>query len=149
MSSLPVLTTLCPICYISPPIYRCPRCSMRTCSMECSQTHKLRASCTGIRDPAKYIPRRRMKASTIDMDFNFLKTVQKSHENGRHHIEKLEKRGESSTKKKRVQAKRRMALAKALERGCKVERLPKWMERSERNKTIWDSEYRSYFLEVD
>jgi hypothetical protein len=90
-----------------------------------------------------------MKASTVDMDFNFLKTVQKSHESGRHHIEKLEKRGESSKKKKVAQAKRRKALANALERGCKVEVLPKWMERSERNKTTWDSEYCSYYLGID
>lgn len=140
MSSLPVLTTLCPICYISPPKYRCPRCSMRTCSLECSQTHKLRTSCSGIRDPAKYIPKREMKPSTVDMDFNFLKKVQKQHQDGRSEIEKLEKRGKSGTSRRKLAlAKRRRGLAKARERGCDVEKAPEWMERSERNKTIWDS----------
>src|ERR1700694_2060180 len=33
MSTLPVMTTLCPICYVSPPKYRCPRCFMQTCSL--------------------------------------------------------------------------------------------------------------------
>src|SRR6202021_2098734 len=91
MSSLPVLTTLCPICYANPPKYRCPRCSMRTCSLECSQAHKIRASCSGIRDPAKYIPRKEMKSSTVDMDFNFLKTVQSTKEAGHQELRKLEK----------------------------------------------------------
>src|SRR5271170_7219799 len=90
-TALPVLTTLCPVCYISPPKYRCPRCFMRTCSLECSQTHKLRASCSGIRDPAKYVPKRHIQSSTIDMDFNFLKTVQKSRSEGHSEFHKAEK----------------------------------------------------------
>lgn len=140
-SMLPVLTTLCPVCYISPPKYRCPRCSMRTCSLECSQTHKLRSSCSGIRDPAKYIPKREMKPSTVDMDFNFLKRVQKNHEDSLFEIgNKLEKKGTTmNSKRKLAIAKRAQGLRKAREKGCEVERLPQWMERSQRNKTVWSS----------
>ena len=139
--SLPVLTTLCPICYTSPPKYRCPRCSMQTCSLECSQAHKLRASCSGVRDPAKYIPKREMKPSTIDMDFNFLKKVQKTHDDGVYGLEKLEK-GEPKTSRRKLEAaKRKTGLNKARNQGVDVMKLPSWMERSERNKTRWHAKY--------
>jgi predicted DNA-binding WGR domain protein len=80
-----------------------------------------------------------MKSSTVDMDFNFLKKVQKIHQDGRSEIEKLEQRGKARTsRRKLVLAKRKRGLVKARERGCDVEKVPEWMERSERNKTIWD-----------
>src|SRR5271169_4318078 len=121
--SLPVLTTLCPLCYTSLPKYRCPRCSMRTCSLECSQTHRTRASCSGVRDPAKYIPKREMKSSTVDMDFNFLKRVQSTRDRGQSELEKLEK-GEAMTKRRKVErARRRMGVKRAEERGVKVRKL--------------------------
>src|SRR5271167_2832461 len=112
MSSLPVLTTLCPICYTSPPKYRCPRCSMRTCSLECSQTHKLRASCSGVRDPAKFIPKREFKPSTIDMDFNFLKRVEKIHEEGHSVVRKVHKGTSETRKRKRSEAIKKRAMKK-------------------------------------
>jgi hypothetical protein len=139
MSSLPVLTKLCPICYTNPPKYRCPRCSMQTCSLECSQAHKLRASCSGTRDPAKYIPKKEMKASTVDMDFNFLKTVQKTRDDGHREIQKLEKGSAKSSRRKLHAAKRKTGKKRASERGVHVQRLPQWMERTQLNKTVWDA----------
>lgn len=139
--SLPVLTQLCPICYTCPPKYRCPRCSMQTCSLECSQAHKLRASCSGVRDPAKYISAREIKSSTVDMDFNFLKTVQKTHDDGVYKLAKLEK-GKPKTSRRKLEAgKRKKGLNKARDRGVDVRKLPSWMERSERNKTRWHAKY--------
>lgn len=141
MSSLPLLTTLCPICYKSPPKYRCPRCSIRTCSVECSKTHKTRASCSGIRDPAKYIPKSEMKSSTIDMDFSFLKRVQKAREVPDRL--RMPESGKARTSKRRLEhAKRNVAMKKAQARGVDVQRLPQWMERSIQNKTRWDSKYK-------
>lgn len=114
---------------------------MRTCSLECTQAHRIRASCSGVRDPAKYIAKRDMKSSTIDMDFSFLKKVQKSREEGHSEFQKV-KRGEAKTSRRKLeQAKRRSAIKQARERGVDVLQLPTWMERSTLNKTRWDAKY--------
>jgi len=140
MSQLPVLTQLCPICYVNPPKYTCPRCSMRTCSLSCTQTHRTRASCSGVRDPAKYIPRREMKSSTVDMDFNFLKKVQSTKDRGLSELEKLEKEEAMTKRRKMESARRRMGVKKAEERGVKVKKMAGVMERMKMNRTRWDAE---------
>lgn len=144
--TLPILTTLCPICYENSPKYRCPGCFMRTCSLECFQAHQARASCSGVRDPAKYIPKKFMRSSTIDMDFNFLKSVQKARIEGQDQLRKLSQEKPKTSRRKLEDAKRRRALQKAKERGVDLQNLPRWMERSESNKTRWDPKYNSRVL---
>ena len=139
-TALPVLTTLCPICYNSPPKYRCPRCSMRTCSLECSQAHKLRASCSGVRDPSKFIPKREFKPATVDMDFNFLKRVEKTREEGHSAVKKVDKGASKTRKRKMSEAKKKRAINKAGKRGVNARELPAWMERAKENKVKWDSQ---------
>jgi hypothetical protein len=139
-TALPVLTTLCPICYNSPPKYRCPRCSMRTCSLECSQAHKLRASCSGVRDPSKFIPKREFKPATVDMDFNFLKRVEKTREDGHSAVKKVDKGASKTRKRKMSEAKKKRAINKAGKRGVNARELPAWMERAKESKVKWDSQ---------
>lgn len=140
-TSLPVLTTLCPICYTSAPKYRCPRCSMRTCSLECFQTHKIRASCSGIRDPTKYIARRNMTSATIDMDYNFLRTVNKARSEGQEEIRKLVNSQPMTSKRKLAFSKRKKAISEAREKGVDLCVLPSWMGRSRQSKVKWDAKY--------
>jgi hypothetical protein len=73
------LTALCNICHSAPPKYTCPRDAVRTCSLACSQSHKRRAACTGIRDPAAYIPKSTLQTSSgIDRDYNFLSGLERN-----------------------------------------------------------------------
>lgn len=44
----------CALCSL-PSKYTCPRCALRTCSLPCSRTHKFRFSCSGTRDPTKFV----------------------------------------------------------------------------------------------
>ena len=77
-SSTP-LTALCNICHSAPPKYTCPRDAVRTCSLACSQSHKRRAACTGIRDPAAYISKSSLQTSSgIDRDYNFLSGLERN-----------------------------------------------------------------------
>ena len=47
----------CEICSSKAAIYKCPKCEMVTCSLECSKRHKrLKNFCDGIRDKTKYVP---------------------------------------------------------------------------------------------
>lgn len=75
----PMLTSLCAICHVSTPKYKCPRCGMRTCSLGCIKKHKSWAECTGERDPTTYIPKSKLRtAAGVDHDYNFLHGIELS-----------------------------------------------------------------------
>ena len=75
----PLLSSLCSICHISLPKYRCPRCKIRTCSVSCITKHKSWNDCTGERDPTVYVkPSRLRTAAGIDHDYNFLHGIEHS-----------------------------------------------------------------------
>lgn len=77
----PLLTTLCTICHREPPKYRCPRCSVRTCSLPCTKKHKAWASCSGERDPAAFVPRQRLVTDAgVDHDYNFISSIERAKE---------------------------------------------------------------------
>lgn len=77
----PLLTTLCTICHVQPPKYKCPRCGVRTCSLPCTRKHKAWASCSGERDPASFVPRERLLTdSGVDHDFNFIRRIERAKE---------------------------------------------------------------------
>ena len=86
---------------------------MRTCSLACFQVHKVRTSCSGKRDLAKHIPKREMKSSTMDMDYNFLKDVERTRVEASSEVDKL--RGVKRRDKKALhrESKIRRAMVKA------------------------------------
>ena len=45
----------CAICTESRAKYRCPRCSLETCCLQCVNKHKTDAGCTGERDKTAYV----------------------------------------------------------------------------------------------
>ncbi|KAI5786788.1 hypothetical protein FPQ18DRAFT_295972 [Pyronema domesticum] len=64
---------LCPLCSARKPIYCCPRCFQRTCSVTCYKKHKLRELCNGIRDPAAFVKRSAlMNEGALNRDYAFL-----------------------------------------------------------------------------
>ncbi|KAK2002441.1 HIT zinc finger protein [Colletotrichum falcatum] len=75
----PLLTSLCAICHTEPPRYKCPRCTIRTCSLACTKRHKAWSSCNGIRDATAYVPPSKLKtAAGVDHDFNFLSGIERA-----------------------------------------------------------------------
>lgn len=82
-----------------------------------------------------------MKSSTVDMDFNFLKSVQSTRDAGHGELKRLEKGVSMTSRRKLNLAKRMQGLKRALERGVEVRRMPQVMERAQQNKTKWDSKY--------
>ncbi|KAF9892598.1 hypothetical protein FE257_001000 [Aspergillus nanangensis] len=73
-----LLSELCTICHINQPKYRCPRCSIRTCSLPCSRRHKLWSQCSGLRDPAAYLRRSELASEgAFDRDFNFITGIER------------------------------------------------------------------------
>ncbi|KAK2029505.1 HIT zinc finger protein [Colletotrichum zoysiae] len=75
----PLLTSLCAICHTEPPRYKCPRCTIRTCSLACTKRHKAWSSCNGIRDATAYMPPSKLKTPAgVDHDFNFLSGIERA-----------------------------------------------------------------------
>ncbi|KAH7155047.1 hypothetical protein B0J13DRAFT_544605 [Dactylonectria estremocensis] len=75
----PLLTSLCAICHISAPKYKCPRCDIRTCSLACIKKHKAWSECTGERDATAYVRSSKLRTPAgIDHDYNFLHGIEMS-----------------------------------------------------------------------
>lgn len=66
---------LCQECKRHVFLYQCPRCSRRTCSLECCKSHKSKTGCNGKRDRTVFVPLSRMDDSTLDSDYHFLEDV--------------------------------------------------------------------------
>lgn len=75
----PMLTSLCAICHITAPKYKCPRCGLRSCSLACIKKHKAWSECSGERDATAYLPPSRLKTPAgVDHDYNFLHGIERS-----------------------------------------------------------------------
>ncbi|KAF8165036.1 hypothetical protein B0H34DRAFT_687517 [Crassisporium funariophilum] len=68
-------TPLCSICSHQYAKYTCPGCSTRTCSVNCSSTHKLTAACTGQRNKVAYVPMNEYGWGKMMDDYVFLEDV--------------------------------------------------------------------------
>jgi len=68
----------CSICEDCVGIYKCPSCSVRTCSLKCCSSHKLQSGCTGKRNKSSYVPLSTFNESTLINDYHFLEDVLQS-----------------------------------------------------------------------
>ncbi|PTB67574.1 hypothetical protein BBK36DRAFT_1115714 [Trichoderma citrinoviride] len=72
-----VLTSLCGICHINAPKYKCPRCGIATCSLACVAKHKSWSQCSGARDQTAYVAKSKLATPAgIDHDYNFLHKIE-------------------------------------------------------------------------
>lgn len=137
----PLLSELCRICNTHVPKYRCPRCLTRTCSLACSKRHKQWAQCSGVRDPAEYLPRSKLaNPASIDRDFNFLVGVERGLERAERELEGrgIEVGAELEGRRRRFKKGEGNARA-ALDRcGVRVLKAPKGMVRERENRTGWN-----------
>lgn len=51
-----LLQSICSQCSKKPSVYTCPRCCCKTCSLKCSNEHKINFKCSGKRDQTGFIP---------------------------------------------------------------------------------------------
>ncbi|KAG8721169.1 hypothetical protein FRC08_015282 [Ceratobasidium sp. 394] len=68
------IPTICTVCS-NPSKYTCPRCSVKTCSLACSKSHKTSTGCTGERDKAAYVPMNTYTWGTLADDYVFLEDI--------------------------------------------------------------------------
>ncbi|KAF8473284.1 hypothetical protein BDZ91DRAFT_790065 [Kalaharituber pfeilii] len=142
--SEPLLSALCPYCNASPPKYRCPACSARTCSLACSKKHKVYNQCSGVRNPAAFVRRSALLSSptTLNQDYNYLSGVERAITRGpllTVDQPKLVLEGEEEDVDAAQTSTDRQKLAKQLEstRGVIVRQAPAGMKRARENRTAF------------
>ncbi|PVH84193.1 hypothetical protein DL98DRAFT_512594 [Cadophora sp. DSE1049] len=163
------LSSLCTICHIEPPIYTCPRCTMQTCSLECSKRHKVRSMCNGIRDPTVFLPISEVATPWgLDHDYNFIHGIEtRIQRSEKVLIEDLElvskeeleraRRGETIEEFNRRIGKRNnneppgeACIERMLNKECiRVIKAPKGMRRNKENTTCWNKKQRSIVWQVE
>lgn len=140
-----VFSSLFYFSHINVPKYKCPRCSIQTCSLPCSKRHKLWSQCSGVRDPAAYQKKKDLATpASFDKDYNFISGIER-------HLERADRQAENrgviletpeeNGKRKRAGhdlAKGEISFQRAVENsGVNVLRAPKGMSRSKQNNSNW------------
>ncbi|CAI4063595.1 hypothetical protein SKDZ_08G0850 [Saccharomyces kudriavzevii ZP591] len=149
---------LCGVCGKCDFKYKCPRCLVQSCSLECSKKHKVRDDCSGqTHDPKEYISSDTLKQADderhernayIQRDYNYLTQLKRMVQ-----VQKMDAR----VKNKRVlgpaghggNLKRRrydvdendrenVECQRIIRRGVNCLMLPKGMQRSSQNRSKWD-----------
>lgn len=73
--NIPDRNQLCKQCNQGKSIYTCPSCSIRTCSLKCSNQHKQITKCTGKRNRVNHIPINQYTWGTLMQDYSYLEEV--------------------------------------------------------------------------
>ena len=60
-----LISKLCDVCKSNERIYKCPRCAVFSCSLDCCRKHKAENDCSGIRDRVNFVPIRSFNDSNL------------------------------------------------------------------------------------
>ncbi|XP_057978732.1 uncharacterized protein LOC131165085 isoform X1 [Malania oleifera] len=73
----PKESAVCEQCKSNPSKYKCPGCSLRTCSLACVKAHKQRSGCTGKRQQTQFVPLSQFDDNVLFSDYNLLEDVKR------------------------------------------------------------------------
>ncbi|KAA8515715.1 hypothetical protein F0562_018674 [Nyssa sinensis] len=85
----PKQPVLCEECETNPSKYKCPGCSVRSCSLPCVKAHKQRTGCTGKRQQTKFVPLSEFDDNLLLSDYNMLEEVKRVAESAQRMRDKL------------------------------------------------------------
>ena len=69
---------MCEVCCADEGRYKCPRCSMFTCSLSCCKQHKKTNNCSGKRDKTAFVDMQTYSERDLRSDYHFLEDVLQS-----------------------------------------------------------------------
>ena len=144
------LTELCAVCFQNPPKYTCPRCGCQTCGLDCVRTHKKRAKCSGIRNPATYKKSCELATpASIDQDYNFITKVQRDIEKAEDNVagrgitlQPARNGINAHSSKSKLEAEYETC-------GVTVIKAPTGLTRSKQNKTRWDGRHKCIMWTIE
>ncbi|KAL1743550.1 hypothetical protein HDZ31DRAFT_40682 [Schizophyllum fasciatum] len=155
---------LCTICHQKTAIYTCPRCSLKSCSLQCSNAHKSASGCSGERDKAKYIPLKEYGYGALMDDYTFLEDIGRHVGDWGREITKqglnaapttgfargmARMRGGNRRPGGRQSAKRDVLKNQLEALDIDIDFLPSGMERKKLNQSTWDFKTQSAHLTVE
>jgi hypothetical protein len=65
----------CSQCEAAAARYTCPGCAARTCSVPCAKAHKAATGCSGVRNPAAFVPMNAYSYGSLMSDYTFLEDL--------------------------------------------------------------------------
>ncbi|KFM57378.1 Box C/D snoRNA protein 1, partial [Stegodyphus mimosarum] len=75
-----VFQSICATCS-APSKYRCPKCSVLSCSLQCVKAHKQEKNCDGIREKTAFVPAEEFKDRHLLSDYHFLEEIGRTVDN--------------------------------------------------------------------
>ncbi|GLT32150.1 hypothetical protein SLA2020_068370 [Shorea laevis] len=123
----------CKECKNHPSKYKCPGCSLRSCSLPCVKAHKQRTGCNGKRNMTKFVPLSEFDDNLLVSDYNLLEEVKRIAESAQRTRAKLG--GYSHFKLPFVL---RSLCSAAASRGTKLWFQPSGMSKREKNQTRYN-----------
>ncbi|TIA86792.1 hypothetical protein E3P99_03571 [Wallemia hederae] len=132
-------TSVCDTCGLQSK-YRCPRCSLRSCSLRCSQQHKIERGCNGERDKTAYIPMKDYKHMDLLNDYALLESTKRQ-------VEEVGKSAPNQHQQHQQMKAQRMQQTYANE-GIQLLVSPLGMDRRRRDHTHFDNKLNQLKLSV-
>ncbi|XP_065856199.1 uncharacterized protein [Euphorbia lathyris] len=68
---------VCEECKNHPSKYKCPGCSLRSCSLPCVKAHKHRTGCSGNRNKTQFVPLSHFNDNLLVSDYNLLEEIKR------------------------------------------------------------------------
>eukprot|EP00605_Chrysophyceae_sp_TOSAG23-4_P002923 GSChrysophyteH1.ASY1.ANO1.3218.1 assembled CDS len=66
---------MCEVCKQNISLYKCPACSVFSCSLACCKEHKVVQNCSGRRDKTAFVPIAQFREKHLRSDFHFLEDI--------------------------------------------------------------------------
>ncbi|XP_073007905.1 uncharacterized protein [Typha latifolia] len=126
--------SLCEECGENSWKYRCPGCSILTCSLPCVRSHKERTSCTGKRNRTEFVPLSRFDDNLLLSDYNLLEETKRIEESARRLIA-----GFGGNVGPNLPMRLRMLRQAAYRRRTQLFFLPRGMSKREKNLSLFNT----------
>ncbi|GAB1519600.1 hypothetical protein RhiTH_002668 [Rhizoctonia solani] len=138
----PSTVSQCALCS-QPSKYTCPRCSVKTCSLVCSKSHKSKDNCSGERDKAKYVPMNEYGWGALADDYSYLEDLGRNVATWGRDLSKG--KGKWKGRSPKLEA-LRVQLAT---RDIKIQFVAEGMEKRRLNQSSWDPRTKTINLTVE
>ncbi|XP_050226051.1 uncharacterized protein LOC126675454 [Mercurialis annua] len=122
--------TVCEECKENPSKYKCPGCSLHSCSLPCVKAHKHRTGCSGKRNQTQFVPLSQFNDRIILSDYNLLEETKRVAESAQRMREKLRAYAQF-----RLPAHLKSLRSAAASRRTKLLFLPSGMTKREKNQS--------------
>lgn len=141
-SRITASSSKCDVCQKEPSKYTCPNCSIHSCSLTCSKTHKEHFKCSGERSKNHYVSLQNFTYSDLMSDYTYLEDIGRKADTiardlttkGLKPIPKRMRKDEVFSTQHKY--KNKMLIRQAKFRGVDLRLLPEGMQRRAQNGTF-------------